>query len=49
MRNQKLYNNLEEIKQGLENLTDTDLVNNRMTMLEIVNDCLNQSQEDITA
>lgn len=40
MENTAIIENLNELKGGLENLTDTDLLENRMLLLSLVDEIL---------
>ncbi len=37
---EELIKNLNEIKGALENLTDKDLIENRINLLELIEECL---------
>jgi hypothetical protein len=42
---EQILNNLNELKGAMENLTDSDLIEMRMKMLNLVDECLENIQE----
>jgi hypothetical protein len=42
---EQITNNLNELKGAFENLTDRDLIEMRMKMLSLIDECLENIQE----
>lgn len=42
---EQLTSNLNELKGAMENLTDSDLIEMRMQMLNLIDECLESIQE----
>jgi hypothetical protein len=42
---EKLLNNLNEVKGAMENLTDNDLIEMRIKMLNLIDECIEDIQE----